>query len=54
MNESAAQPGLRIAGVYDGRDKVRGPYFSPDHERIAHSPTSQSSTPPCRFERKSP
>jgi hypothetical protein len=35
MNGSAAQPGLRIAGVYDGRDKVRGPYFSPDRERIA-------------------
>jgi hypothetical protein len=35
MNDAASGPGLRIVPVYDGMDPAAGPYFRPDHERIA-------------------
>lgn len=35
MNGAAAGAGLRIVPVYDGRDPVTGPFFSPDHHRIS-------------------
>jgi hypothetical protein len=35
MRDAATGGGLRIVPLYDGMDPGRGPYFRPDHGRIA-------------------